>query len=539
MARPAHLVLGLLVLGQGTLLSTHFAPALASTDAHCYHVAARQLARSGTLAQHPADPLRYVGLLWVENETGDLFPKHAPLYPLLAAAAERCLGHDAGLYVNPCLAPLTTLLAYVAARAAPLPRAAALLSAAVIATHPVGNAMAVDQLAHPTSTALLTGAFALFLRGRRRPRARWSFAACGVLLGLATATRYPNALLLLPVAAWAAAAPRRRAVRLLSFAVGAAMPMLPLALYHWQAFGAPWRTGYALTAEQTSFSFAALQRHAGRYASGILTYSGPAALLALGGWIALSRRRPLHGAWFTLWIGPIMVLYAAYYHAPETQPLRFLRFLAPLHLPIALLAGAAVAGTKHRRAALVGAGVILAAWPLPISLQTIEHRYEINAALAARTAQIRNHVSAGTTIFATHWVQDELGYFLHGATRLYEAELLDRAVLARALPRRQQKRSIQPRRLAALSRLLDAPAEHYSHEIERRLSGSLAPRPVLLVGNGRARAAFARTFGDRYCLAAVSGPFAPRPPRRLRGHGAVPTGSVWASQEIVEITPKK
>ena len=40
---------------------------------------------------------------------------------------------------------------------------------------------------------------------------------------------------------------------LAALAAGAAVPFCVLALFLWQAYGAPWRTGYSLTDESSSF----------------------------------------------------------------------------------------------------------------------------------------------------------------------------------------------------------------------------------------------------------------------------------------------
>ena len=159
----------------------YFVPALGSPDANCYHVSARMLAEQGTLHQSADDPLAYVGHLWLRAESGDYYPKYPPLYPALAAGVERLFGFPAGLYVNVVAAWLAVLFTYLAARSF-LPGWAAVLTAAFQASGPVFNSMAVDQIAHAPSVALLA-ASAAWLSKREASRCEFAADACSAWVG--------------------------------------------------------------------------------------------------------------------------------------------------------------------------------------------------------------------------------------------------------------------------------------------------------------------------------------------------------------------
>jgi hypothetical protein len=78
----------------------------------------------------------------------------------------------------------------------------------------------------------------------------------GAFTGYACTIRYTEALLLLPVAAMIAWRWREaKWSEVVVMIAAAAAVVAPLAIHHWLAFGAPWRTGYALCGESTGFSW--------------------------------------------------------------------------------------------------------------------------------------------------------------------------------------------------------------------------------------------------------------------------------------------
>ena len=511
----------------------YFVPALGSPDANCYHVSARMLAEQGTLHQSADDPLAYVGHLWLRAESGDYYPKYPPLYPALAAGVELLFGFPAGLYVNVVAAWLAVLFTYLAARSF-LPGWAAVLTAAFQASGPVFNSMAVDQIAHAPSVALLAASAAWFLNAARGRRLLGlgglpAFVVSGLLLGVAGGVRYTNVLLALPWAIWFAAAWKRgRPATLrnaLGWGLGLALPWALVAWYHWDAFGSPLRTAYALTSEQTAFSLDHFRRNLRRYARGLLTLGfGPVMLLAPVGWV-LGRGVAGCRLAYLAWIVPLALLYLTYYYAPEQQVLAYVRFLLPLQLPVLLLAvsalvalagptkaGHANAGTRLPRVRLaVLAAVVLGqlGWGLAGSLRQLELRSSFNDMVRRRVEFAREVIPPGSTLFATRWLLDDLDYHVdreRDGRHLYENDLVDQVWLTRVVGQFLEKDSIQRERVEAVRALLvDVPFEQFVAEVSARIDASLdAGRPVYLIGTDPVRVAFEANFGHRFTATEVA-----------------------------------
>ena len=105
---------------------------------------------------------------------------------------------------------------------------------------------------HAPAAALITVAWIVLVgaggRDDRRPRAGRALAG-GLAAGAAIATEYPTVILVAVILATLLA--RRTPPRLvLLIAAGLAAGLLPVALYHQVAFGAPWLTGYAFKADE-------------------------------------------------------------------------------------------------------------------------------------------------------------------------------------------------------------------------------------------------------------------------------------------------
>ncbi|MDQ4029673.1 MAG: hypothetical protein M3168_01390, partial [Actinomycetota bacterium] len=91
---------------------------------------------------------------------------------------------------------------------------------------------ATDYFAHVPAAALGFGAYIALRRGR-------SPLAAGALAGLAVVVDLPLALVAVALALYAGRS------RLPAFAAGCVLGLLPLALFDWWAFGAPWRLPYS------------------------------------------------------------------------------------------------------------------------------------------------------------------------------------------------------------------------------------------------------------------------------------------------------
>lgn len=304
---------GALALAHFAWLLAHFAPAIMSPDANGYVVQARLIVEGGQTGFSPAAPVQYVGMHWLETRDGVFHSRYPAGLPLLMAAAWRIGGLPAALLVNPVLASATVLLVFFLARpfaGGPL----ALLAAAVVAAIPVTNQHALDADAHVAAAFfLVAGVLALRAFVARPAPGRGILA--GVLLGIVPAIRYPEAVIGLAVAGWLAWRVRP-AWRAWPAVAGAAIPLGVLGAHNAAAYGAFWKTGYALTNEQTGFGLEYFLRHAIPYLQA-LSAQGPLLFFALGAaglaTLAVHREWRAEGALFAGIVVPLVLLYMAYY----------------------------------------------------------------------------------------------------------------------------------------------------------------------------------------------------------------------------------
>jgi len=294
-------------------VTSHLEPAIMSPDANGYVVQARLLADEGRTSFATASPVQYVGMHWLETETGTFHSRYPAGLPLIMAGAWKVGGLNAALLINPLLASATVLLVFFLARRV-VDEPYALVAALVVAVLPTSNQNALDADAHIAAAFFLVGGVLALLRfaatGGRGPA-----LLAGVLLGVIPSIRYPEAIVGVAIGAWLLW--RIRPVwRVWPAVVGAALPLGALMAHNASAFGAFWRTGYALTNEQTGFGL-------GYFASHVLPYlqalsgQGPTLMFAFGiaGLAAMVTdvRRRAEGVLFAGITVPLVLLYMAYY----------------------------------------------------------------------------------------------------------------------------------------------------------------------------------------------------------------------------------
>lgn len=305
----AWLALIVALLFYGTLQVRNFVPASAEPDTDGYIILAKRIATGAPLAQRDADIFEHANHVWVENARGEVIPKYAPGYPALLAVAYRLGGDTAMYWVAPVLGGLALIGAWLWFRCwlSELACSFAILTLA-------GNRMFLDYASYPLShvAELCFAVWGLYFLGR--PRTTDALAA-GLLLGFACTVRHTAVLLLLPVLVT-----RPSWKTLATFAVGPAI----LAAYNWSIFGAPWRTGYALSDEQGAFGIGSFWSNTRMLATGLngeyLVFLFPLALLGMT-LFGKPRERWLRLSCFV----PVVVLHALYYWSQPT--LAYYRFL--------------------------------------------------------------------------------------------------------------------------------------------------------------------------------------------------------------------
>ncbi|MBI5770133.1 MAG: glycosyltransferase family 39 protein [Verrucomicrobia bacterium] len=378
-------------------LLLHFAPAIAGPDTNGYIVQARLIATQGKTHLTTASPAQFVGMHWLETTDGVFHSRYPAGLPLIFAAAWKIGGLRAALLVNPLLASATVLLVFLLARRF-ADEWSALLAAAVYATNAAMQQHALDADAHIGAAFFLTAGVLVLLRfadelktaAPPKPAMGTGFLA-GVLLGLVPTIRYPESLAGVAIGAWLLWQVRSL-WRVWPAVAGAALPIGALCVHNAVAYGAFWRTGYALTNEQTGFGLNYFVAHWLSYVQalggaglGVFFAFGAAGLAGL---IADARHRAA-GVLFAGIVVPLLLLYMAYYFGDGQSNLRF---LIPLY-PLLAVAGAWLLARVTSSFGHAGRAV----WIVVAVLQLVP----AGAAAAGTVARVRHSLRGATTLRTT------------------------------------------------------------------------------------------------------------------------------------------
>ncbi|MCX5659932.1 MAG: glycosyltransferase family 39 protein [Planctomycetota bacterium] len=345
----------------------NFTPAFAEPDCDGYIFMAKRLAVAQKPLIYDADPFVHRSHFWVENPAGQITAKFAPGWPLLMVPAYLLGGEDAMFVINPIMGALTLLGTFLLLRRW-LSDIASALGTAALAINPTFVFFAGYPLTHVAEIAFVTWGMHFlwgWLESTRRRAPRWGVAA-GAALGMAVTVRYTGILLAAPILVaavsriafaagpWTAERRPWRPVvpwildRFVAFgrwigvglwrdgwrplaSVLLAFAAFPAALmvYNSLIFGSPFRTGYALSDEQATFSVANFIDHFPILLAGanqILPLFFPLAVIGL-----IIRGRTADRALRIAWFLCIFLIYAAYYWAPpNTSYFRFIIATLPV-----------------------------------------------------------------------------------------------------------------------------------------------------------------------------------------------------------------
>lgn len=501
-------LLGVLLAGYAWLLLTYFVPVTGGVDQNGYHISARMFNLDGVFCRRTVDDLQHVGHMWVVNDRGDFYPKYPPFYPLLAAGMNRLLGPGGGFYATVWGALLAVAGMYLVARFW-VGRFYALAAALLLALSPAVFGLALAKNSHTPSLAFFLWGMAAFLFAAHRKCSyrKLPFAFLGgMLVGYTVGIRYTDLLLILVPLAYAFwLAPKRWRWKLLAAtALGAAVPYAALALFHWQAYGAPWRSGYSLTSESSAFSWRFVWQNLQIYVPEFFTLMiGPAGIIALLAW-RIRRRQAL---FWGLWLLPTFVLYLMYYWAPDGESVGALRFLTPL-LPavilLALLSLRRLVRAVHRGIPLLlTVGLLLAVqgfWAWTWITRMGEQRFASDLQNAVLVETLRQHIPAGAVIIADINLLNELDF--EQRWLLYPAAILNPAEIQKIVERSlgAQAAGLQKARAETLQKTLGSFKHNELYAWlrdffeKKRQEG----RPVYFVGRSweanRFRRAFYRQF---------------------------------------------
>ncbi|MEX0774087.1 MAG: glycosyltransferase family 39 protein [Phycisphaeraceae bacterium] len=468
------------------------------TDCDAYLILAKRMSALEPLAQVEPDPYLYQEHMWVENSRGEVTAKFAPGYPLVLAIFYRIGGDEAMILASPVMGGLAIIGLFLLARQWMDP-VLALLAAATLAINPALHNYASYFLTHATMVcAVVWGMFFLWW-WIRRPGVMMGLAA-GLTLGFAGMVRHTGVLLAAAVAwavvaAWLEARRERRipakledehgrawdshgrawaenngAVRSLRLVPIAALlsayafMIALLALYNWRLFGSPWTTGYALSNEQSAFTFAQMLENLPKVYDGLhsdlTVFVFPLALVgmvAIGPWPQALLR--------LCWFLPIVLVYASYYWLPNNlSGHRFMLEVIPLLIAAAYLVIQRAAGNRTQRWL---AGLVVLAMVATVDRPRINDMIEGKPHSDSRASLEAARLASDTlTDNAVIFAADPFGHYV--ATRrhfqLYDVNAFNRRWGQRRFTDPQHKWSprMQPARRARLDKLY---ADHSDRDL--------------------------------------------------------------------------
>jgi len=411
---------GVVLVAYAMFLGVHYAPAIVTPDANGYWAQGSLLAETGGTSLEPTSPVQYIGMHWLLEDSGAYFSRYPPGLAVPIAVTCKLLGPESSVALNPLLALLALAGVFLLGRLV-AGDWCGLAAALLMALNPTFNRHALTCDAHVAVAALLVWGLYLLLLWGREGRL-WQAFGAGLLLGCIPTVRYPEALFALGIIVfllWHCRARRRIWLHYAVAVAGALVPVVPLMIHNQLAFGAFWRTAYALTNEQTGFSWAYFKQHFVQYLhylhSDGLGLFFPLALIGFT-MMAAAKRSRAAGVLFLLLAVPSLLLYMAYYWAPGGMAQGTMRFLLPT-FPLYFLAGLWALATLTRplsarlRVTVVAILLVMQAiwggFTMSRELRTIGYQKQV---LALATEALSEHVEPGSVVIAHPQIHQHLDF---------------------------------------------------------------------------------------------------------------------------------
>ena len=422
------------------LLSGYHVASYDGTDENGYLITAKSLATKGDSGTVLDDPNEFVSGNYVLADNGKYYGKYPLGYPALCVLAYKLGGPTAVFLVNPILAALAVLGTFLLGRAM-MGEFAGALAAILLATNPLHAYFANSALSHSGSICFAVwGMF--FLWRWRESGGKWNAFLAGALSAYASTVRYTDGLLILPILAMVAwrylkvetpADLEPVAQEFILMIVAAIIAVTPLLIHHWRAFGAPWVTGYSLCGESTGFGWKFFKENwwlmLTRMDAGGLILLFPLGLVGLA---YLATHDAKRGLLLGLWAVPGLLLYSAYYWAPQGDGPGYVRFFVSVFPPLILSALALLCFAVRARPWWweVGLGAFVAV-VATANLREATHQLnrQMDRLLFAKetSERVRDKLKDGVVIVAS----DRLLNFIEfaGDWHLYATEAFDRGAI--------------------------------------------------------------------------------------------------------------
>jgi polyhydroxyalkanoate synthesis regulator phasin len=473
----------------GALMRGYYVDAYEGVDENGYMVTAKRLATAGETGKRTTDSYEFVSGNWVQTGEQLYQAKYSLGYPWLCALAYRLGGPPAAFLVNPILAALAVAGIFFLGRAMAGNFIGA-LAAILLATNSLHGYYGLLAASH--AGAICFAVWGMFFIWRWSERGGWFNALLGaVCCAYACAVRYTEGLLALPIAgmiAWRWGS-RRIWRDALVMGAGALVVVAPLLAHHAAAFGAPWITGYALCGETAGFGWRWFAKNGWL----MLTRMNDAGLylifpIGMAGLLYLALHNLRRATLLGLWAVPGILLYTAYYWAPQGEAMGYIRFFVSLFPPL-ILSGLMMlesAGRGHRwwPAALGVFVAVAAAANLRETTRTLERQADRLQFAKATQEIIRDRVPENAVLLGGRRIHEFMEYF--GNYRLVALETFERSGVTRALRglRQDGPHPFHRPKAEAISRQLGDKTEAQLAELQRQFIAEqlAAGRFVALVG---------------------------------------------------------
>lgn len=522
-----------LVIGYFVALQHYWVPANAGVDQNGYLVGGKIFARTGSTGFTPSNPYEFVGNMWVTVENGKYFPKYplglSVIYAITLKLGGAKFGIPLTFLVNPMAVALALAATFLLLRLA-VGSFAAILGVLIVATSAVTLELTNNPNSHAVALCLVTWGMYLLLRWWQS-NGIWRAMGAGLLIGSAVTIRYTEGLVVLPLllVAMLNLRPRRRRSWIESVALLAAwaVPVGVLAGYNW--FSMHHLTGYDPTNESTGFSW---ENFAGNweimlrqiYDTGLF-FILPFSVMGL---MLMWRWNWRLALVLVAWVVPNLTVYSAYYWAPDTTSIAYLRFFLTIFPALAL---AAVWCLKKLTELMVHEGsrflpylvlAMIVAIGCGVSLNTalgeVERETSTSLILQVASRQILSSCPQGSVLFSESRVLNFMQ--LAGDYELYDIQQFNRAMIrryARIEDRMDQPSGLQPQRAADMyDRLKNMSEADLVKEQNRLMTDAMDQgRRVFFIVPKRAAGQVLRLLPRRSFTSRVVGgwdePFEPRP----------------------------
>jgi hypothetical protein len=431
-----------------------FAPGICMPDDNGYFAQASLIVRQHSTYFVPESNAQYIGMHWLVTPDGKYVSRYPAGLSVFIAAIYATLGWKAAVATNPLLAlgALAGLFGFVRRLTAYTGHGAlwGTLAAFLVGLNPtfISHTLAGD--AHIGVACMLAWAMYALYRWHEEGKLVHAILA-GVCIGIIPTIRYPDVVMYLGLGAFALYSVAQKGpkafLQLLAMAGAAILALLPQLIRNQLVLGAFWRTGYALTNEQTGFGWNYFTNNFWLYIRTLASSGvGPMLALSLAGMAALlthKRTRPTGLMLLGICL-PMLLLYMAYYWSGGPggggggggggrggpggpggggggggggiQGAGIMRFLVPTFLAYSAAGVVALAMLVQQlpSAARIAIPVVLvvmqAMWALPDALPQSLRVKGQRANLAAVTSELERTIEPGSVVVASNGLLQHLDY---------------------------------------------------------------------------------------------------------------------------------